>query len=56
MAIPCRPEWSTLARQSMPAVRAAEAREHAKRRAASERAREAASWWRAKAKPQSPAS
>ena len=54
MAIPARPAWSTVARDKLPAARAAEAREHAKERAAAERAREAASWWRPKARAGQP--
>ena len=40
MAIPCRPAWSTVARDKLPAVRAAEARQLAKQRTAAERVRE----------------
>ena len=43
MATPCRPAWSTVARDKLPVARAAEARELARERAAAERAREAAS-------------
>ena len=37
MAIPVRPAWSTLAREKLPAARAAEARQMARQRAAAER-------------------
>ena len=40
MAVPCRPAWSIVPREKLPAARAAEARQLAKQRAAAERVRE----------------